>query len=144
VTLVSGNPAVASVPATVTVAAGATSATFPLATPAIATATTVTISAAHNGATTAAQFTVLPPQDSVTVTVAQYDTAKQVLSVEATCTSAFINVYLFVSSTGQLMGALTNAGGGTYKGQFSSPTNPQQITLRSTLGGRATVAVVAN
>ena len=36
-----------------------------------------------------------------------------------------------------------NSGGGQYRGEFSASTNPQNITVRSSLGGVATRSVVA-
>jgi hypothetical protein len=53
--------AVASVPASVTVAAGATSATFPITTSAVGANTSVTITAAYDGTTRTAALTVTPP-----------------------------------------------------------------------------------
>jgi len=62
VSLSSNNPAVASVPssASVTVPAGATTATFPVNTSAVATSTTVTMSASY-GVTKTASLIVMPP-----------------------------------------------------------------------------------
>lgn len=40
-------------------------------------------------------------------------------------------------------GLLSNSGGGQYRGELSSSTNPQNITVRSSLGGVATANVVA-
>jgi hypothetical protein len=42
-----------------------------------------------------------------------------------------------------LLGTLSNGGGGQYRGEFSAATNPQNITVRSSLGGEATRSVVA-
>jgi hypothetical protein len=61
VTLSSGNAAVAAVPPSVTVAAGATSATFTITTSAVGTSTPVTITGAYGGATKTATLTVTPP-----------------------------------------------------------------------------------
>jgi hypothetical protein len=61
VTLSSGNTAVAGVPASVTVAAGATSATFNVTTTAVGASTPVTITGAFGGATRTATLTVTPP-----------------------------------------------------------------------------------
>jgi hypothetical protein len=59
VALLSGNPAVAGVPASVTVAAGATSSpAFTITTAAVATQTAVAISGSYNGATKTATLTV--------------------------------------------------------------------------------------
>jgi len=60
VALFSSNSAVASVPSSVTVPAGATSTTFTVSTGAVTTSTTVTISASYNGATRSASLTVTP------------------------------------------------------------------------------------
>ncbi len=60
VTLSSSNTAVATVPASVTVPAGATSATFTVTTSAVTTATSSTISASYGGATATATLTVQP------------------------------------------------------------------------------------
>jgi hypothetical protein len=60
VALSSSNTTVAKVPASVTVAAGATSATFTVSTSAVATSTAVTVSAIYNGANKSASLTVAP------------------------------------------------------------------------------------
>jgi hypothetical protein len=60
VALFSSNSAVASVPSSVTVPAGATSATFTVSTSAVTASTTVTISASYGGATRSASLTVTP------------------------------------------------------------------------------------
>jgi hypothetical protein len=60
VTLTSGDPAVAAVPATVTVAAGATSATFKITTTAVTSNTVVSITATYGGGSKAANLTVTP------------------------------------------------------------------------------------
>jgi hypothetical protein len=68
----SSAPGVAAVPATVTVAGGATSAVFSISTSAVSTSTTVTITASFNGATRTASLTVTPappPAQTATLTV---------------------------------------------------------------------------
>ena len=60
VTLSSSNTIVARTPASVTVAAGATSATFTVSTSVVLTSTTVTVSAAYDGVTRSASLTVRP------------------------------------------------------------------------------------
>lgn len=68
VTLSSNNTTTAGVPSSVTVAAGATSATFTVSTSAVATSTTATISAIYGGVTKTASLTVAPaPPPSPTV-----------------------------------------------------------------------------
>ena len=60
ITLSSSNPTVASAPASVTIAAGATTASFTVTTSAVAASTVVTISATYGGTTKSASLTVTP------------------------------------------------------------------------------------
>jgi len=46
-----------------------------------------------------------------------------------------------VTSSNALIATLTNNGGGKYSIQTNWPSNPQQITVRSNLGGSAIGAV---
>jgi hypothetical protein len=69
VTLSSGNPGAASVPASVAVAQGATSASFAISTTAVTTSTPVTISATAGTVTRTATLTVNPPGQAATLTV---------------------------------------------------------------------------
>ena len=68
VTLSSSNSAVATVPASVIVAAGATSATFSVTTAAVGASTPVTITGAYGGATKAGTLTVTPPPPPASLT----------------------------------------------------------------------------
>ena len=79
--------------------------------------------------------------DTVTITRAEYRTSNRILRVEATSTNATATLQVFVTSTNQLIGTLTNNGGGKFRGQFSWPVNPQNITVRSNFGGQATRTV---
>jgi hypothetical protein len=142
VTLTSNNSAVATVPAGVTVPAGATSASFTVTSKPVTTQSSVTISASYGGATRTALLTVTAAaSDTVSISLAQFDAAKGQLSVEATSTSDTATLQVYVSSSGALIGTLTNAGGGRYRGQFALASNPQTITVKSSLGGSATKAV---
>ena len=69
VTLTSGNTAAATVPASVTVPAGSTSATFTVTTLSVATSTDVTITAADPGSSQSAVLTVAPPVSVSSVTL---------------------------------------------------------------------------
>jgi len=75
VALSSSDPAVASLPSSVTVGAGSTASGFTVATSAVSTTRSVTISATYNGVTRTAALTVTaatpppPPPQNVTVTV---------------------------------------------------------------------------
>jgi len=91
-------------------------------------------------------LTVTPapaPTDTVTATLAEYDVAKQTLHAQATSTDTGAVLNVFVTSTGTLIGTLTNVGGGKYEGQLPWSVNPQNITVNSSLGGSATLNVTA-
>jgi hypothetical protein len=142
----SSGSTLASVPASVTIAAGSTSATFGVGTTSVASTATVTISATSGGVTRSATLTINPATanaDTVAVQKAEYDSAKRTLKVEASSSSAGATLQVFVTSTGQLLGTLSSNGGGKFSGQLSAATNPQNITVRSSLGGSATRAVAA-
>lgn len=138
----SDNSAAANVPASVNVPAGATSATFTVTTSLVTTSTAVTVSASLGGVTRTATLTLNPAQagDTVAIQRAEYDGGKRELRVEATSTNSSAVLQCYVTSTGALIGTLSN-NGGRYSAQFSWPTNPQNITVRSSLGGSATRAV---
>ena len=141
----------ASVPATITVPAGATSGTFGVSTTAVSASTAVTITAAYGGISRSATLTVnasAPPPppppaatDTVSITKAEYTASQKQLRLEARSSSASATLKAYVTSTGALIGTLTNAGGGTYKAQFTWPSNPQKVTVKSSLGGSATGVV---
>lgn len=141
----------ATVPASITIAAGASSGTFTIGTTSVTTTGTATISATLNGVTRSATLTINPTAttpppptaDRVSITRAEYDSGKRSLRVEATSSSSNATLRVYVSSTGQLIGTLSNSGGGQYRGELSVSTNPQNITVRSSLGGEATRAVSA-
>ena len=141
VALSSSNTAVAIVPASVTVPAGATSANFTVAT-AYCTSGSVAISGTYGGITKSAELTVtLPVTDSITIRLADYFASRRELRVAAKSTSSSARLWLYVTSTGELIGELTNLGDGRYSGQFTWPVNPQGITVRSSLCGSATSVV---
>lgn len=145
VELASSNTAVATVRANVTVAAGATSATFTVSTVACASGT-VTISGAYAGTTRSAVLTVTPATvDTVAIQIADYRAWRQQLRVVATSTSTVATLRVFETASGALIGTLTknNDGGGRHSGQFTWPVNPQNITVRSSLCGSTTKAVKA-
>ncbi len=72
---------------------------------------------------------------------ADYNTSKRELRVEVSDTSSTATLRAYVTSTNALIGTLSNSGGGKYKGQFNVAPNPQNITVRSSLGGSASKAV---
>jgi hypothetical protein len=145
VQLTSSNAA-ATVPASVTVASGASTANFTINTTQVAATTAATITGSLNGSARSASLTInaAPPStDTVSITRAEYVTSKANLRVEATSSRTNATLQLFVTSTGQLIGTLTNNGGGRYSGQFSWSVNPQNVTVRSNFGGIRSSAVTA-
>ena len=83
------------------------------------------------------------PVDTVSITRAEYSAGNRELRIEATSTNSSAVLSAYVTSTNQLIGTLTNNGGGRYEGRFTWPSNPQNITVRSSLGGSATQTVVS-
>jgi FG-GAP-like repeat len=139
----SNNPA-ATVPASVTVPAGSQSRTFSISTTQVPATTNAIITASLNGTSRSANLTINPAAagtDTVTITRAEYDSGNRRLRIEATSTRSTATLRVFVTSTNQLIGTLSNDGGGRYRGEFSWPSNPQSVTVRSNFGGQATRTV---
>ncbi|MBA3543648.1 MAG: VCBS repeat-containing protein [Chthoniobacterales bacterium] len=81
-----------------------------------------------------------PALDTVSITRAEYIASKSSLNVEATSSRSTAVLQVFVTSSGQLIGTLSN-NGGRFSGKFNWAPNPQNITVRSSFGGTATKAV---
>jgi hypothetical protein len=79
--------------------------------------------------------------DTVSIQLAEYSAGNAELRVEATGSNTSATLRVYVTSTNTLIGTLNNEGGGRYRGEFSWPTNPQNITVRSSLGGSASRTV---
>ena len=143
--VLSSNRAAATLPASVSVAAGNLSATFQVNTAQVSAQTIATITATLNGISRLANLTINPvgsTTDTVSITRAEYTSSQQRLRIEATSTSSSATLKVYVSSTNALIGTLNNDGGGRYRGEFSWPSNPQNVTVRSSLGGSATRGVL--
>jgi hypothetical protein len=154
VSLSSSNAAVAAVPASVTVPVGSSTAQFTVTTSSVAASTPVTITGSR-GVQRSAVLTVNPAgtpspppppppppaTDTVAIQLAEYGGGR--LKVEATSSSSSATMKVHVTSTNALIGTLTNDGGGRYRGEFNWPSNPQSITVRSSLGASATRTVIA-
>jgi hypothetical protein len=141
---ITSNNAAAIVPNSVVVPAGSSSRSFTIGTTQVAATTTAIITASLNGTSRSATLTINPPgSDTVSITRAEYDSGNRRLRVEATSTRATATLQVFVTSSGQLIGTLSNEGGGRFRGEFSWPVNPHSITVRSNFGGQATSTVTA-
>jgi PKD repeat protein len=143
VALAASNPAIATVTSSVTVAAGASSATFSVSTVACSSGS-VAISGTYGGVTQSAGLSVtVSATDTITIQQADYFARKRQLRVGARSTSPTATLQVYVTATVALIGALQNLGDGRYTGQFTWPVNPQNITVRSSLCGSATKAVTS-
>jgi probable HAF family extracellular repeat protein len=140
IALSSSDAAIAVVPAGVTVPAGATSTMFPVSTSACASGT-VTITAASGGASRSAALTVTTTPDTVAIQIADYFRKRQLLRVEATSTTSTAALSVYETSSGAFIGTLTRYNGSRYRGEFTWPLNPRNITVRSTLCGWAATDV---
>jgi len=85
--------------------------------------------------------------DTVEVDSAVYTNSNHLLKVRAASSVKAIDRHAptlsaYVTSTNTLIGALSGNPDGSYTGNFTWPTNPQMITVRSTLGGTADLPVV--
>ena len=139
VALSSSNTSAATVPASVTVPAGATSATFTVSTGSVSSDTSSTISGSYGGTTRSANLTVTASSsstDTLTINRAEYDSSKRELRVEASSSSSGATLRVYVTSTDEFIGTLSDG-----KGEFSWPSNPGNITVRSSLGGSASRSV---
>lgn len=92
--------------------------------------------------TRSATLTVTPAGDTVAIQRAEYDSGKRTLRVEATSMRTNATMQVHVTSTGQIIGTLSNNGGGRYGATLNWSVNPQNITVRSSFGGSASRAVV--
>jgi len=141
VSLASENPAVIALPAGVSVAPGATTATFPLSALAVTANTPVAVSGSLQGTTVSATVTVLKGLDTVAVTKAEYTVRQNQLKIEATSTDATATLRVFNATTGLLVGTMSNAGtisnggGAKFVGQFVVGGPFTSAAVQSSQGG---------
>lgn len=74
--------------------------------------------------------------ETITIIKAVYSTARQTLSVQATDSDPSAVLQVYVTSTDTLIGTLTKKRAG-YSGKFVISPNPENITVKSNLGGSA-------
>lgn len=81
-------------------------------------------------------------EDIVVVTRAEWRDDDNELRVRATTTAGGdTQLTVFETATGQQIGVMQHRGGNEHEGRFTWPRNPRVITVRSRLGGEATVLV---
>lgn len=161
-----------SIPTSVTVSTGTRSVSFNIVPRQVSSVTSVQITASAGNVSRSATITVNPARspapsptpaptpapsatpppptpaptpatDTVSITRAEYEGAKTTLRVDASSSKATATLQVYVTSTNQLIGTLTNSGGGKYSGQFTWSANPQNVTVRSNFNGAASRAVSA-
>jgi hypothetical protein len=81
--------------------------------------------------------------DTVSIQRLEYTASSRQLRVEARSSASNATLTAFVTSSGAQIGTLSNNGSGRYRGTFTLATNPENVTVRSSLGGQASAAVVA-
>jgi hypothetical protein len=141
VSLVTDKPGAISIPATVSVSPGATTAFFAIAAQPVTADTPVTISASLQGVTISGTMTVRKETASVIVTKSQYTISKSQLNVEATSTDAVLSLQVFNASTGALVGTMPAVGGGKFVGQFTVKGPFTTVAVQSSVGGLAIASV---
>jgi hypothetical protein len=87
--------------------------------------------------------TVNPAADTVQITRALYTTSRSQLTVQATDSNDTAVLTVSVTSSGVILGTMTNNGGGNYSAKFNGIANPLNITVSSNLGGSASARVRA-
>jgi hypothetical protein len=75
--------------------------------------------------------------DTVEIGRAEYDQATGILLVEATSSNAAATLKVYRTDTERCLGALVPNGDGTYADSFAIESNPERITVKSSLGGSA-------
>jgi hypothetical protein len=143
VTLVSGDPAVLSVPGRVVATAGSTTTAFPVTTTSVTATRSVTVTATVDGGSASGTLTITPATtppttDTVRITHAQWKA--RLLTIEATSSDPHAILSVHLTSTDGFMFGLTNVGGGKYQAQHQWLDNPLRITVKSNLGGSASAA----
>jgi hypothetical protein len=127
------------VAASTSVAAGAASAGFTVTTVPTCVSAIATISATYAGVTKSSVLTVTSTtMDTVTLQRAEYVRGRNLLRTWATSSAPTATLQVFVTSSAELIGTMSNLGAGSYSGQFAWPVNPQNITIRSSSCGTAT------
>lgn len=139
VALSSSNPSVASVPSSVTVAQGATSATFTVTTYTVTATSVATITASYSGVEVATSLTINPrphPLNSIQISptaIQSGKTATGTLTLSAPSGAGGVVVYLFSSNTAAL----------TVPSSVTVPQGATSVTFTATAGKVTTNTSVA-
>ena len=141
VNLSSSIPAIVSVPASISLKAGAKTATFSISAFNVAADTSVVISATLQGTTRAGNVTVRKETPTITITKAEYTVSKSTLLVEATSSDRVATLQLFNPKTGQLVGSIPLVNVGKFSGQVTVGGPFTSVAVQSSVGGVAVGSV---
>lgn len=152
VPLTSSNPAAVSVPAQVTVPSGAVSATFPISTSAVPSATTVTISGTYQVAKTASLVVNPPIASNLTlnptaVTAGGTSVGTVTIDSPAPASGAVVSLSSSNTTTATVPASMTIAAGAT-SGVFTVTSNPTTtttgVTITASYNGSRTAVLTVN
>jgi hypothetical protein len=141
ISLTSTNSKALKVPATVTVPAGASIASFTAQANGVSTPSSAIATAFYNGGfapggTSAASTAIsVFPSDTVHITKATWSQGASTLTLQATDTNPAAVINVLSSVTNQLIGNMTNLGNGTYTFQALLNANPGSVKIISNIGG---------
>jgi hypothetical protein len=141
VSLSNPNPAALSVPATVTVAPGAATASFPVGAQVVTADTPVAVSGSFKGIPRTGMVTVRKELATIAVTKAEYVVKQSLLSLEATSKDRVGLLQVFNPATGALIGTIPLVNVGKFVGQLSVHGALASVALQSNVGGLATAPV---
>jgi hypothetical protein len=144
ITLISSNSTMLTVPATVTVPAGAISVTFSANSLPVTGTVFVTASLNTDSQLASVQITApLIPADTIKIIRAEEVLKTKMMNVQVTSTSSTASMQVTVDLSGLdvPIANLNNNGGGKYSAQFAVPINYQAIKVKSNLGGSASTTV---
>ena len=146
VTLVSGNPALAPLPATVTIPTLTSNVAInvPVSAVPVLTPVSFTYTASFDGVTRNSSFNLPATVDAVTITKAELTVKNGTLKVEAVSTAPNAVLTLFNATTGALLGTMTKGGAIGVGAKFSFQGTVSPVTtlrLKSSLNGTTTSAV---
>jgi hypothetical protein len=141
VKLSSASPAMLSVPASVTFAPGAKTATLSAVAQHVAADTSIAISATLGTTTQSATVTVRKETSTVTITKAEYVVKKGLLSIEATSSDRVASLQIFNPTTGALVGSIPLVNVGKFTGQLVVSGTFTSAAAQSSVGGLSIAAV---
>jgi len=85
--------------------------------------------------------TPAPVTDTIKIQRAEYQRSRGSLRIDATGTEPSATLRVYVTASGALVVTMKNTGSGRFSASLPWPTYPENITVRSSLGGSASSAV---